>query len=135
MSNTHILPDSRLADPTGTVVVDWPLSDGSTVRIEVERVYCANCGILYGFVPKENTVFTCWLCARCFEKFGLIAGTYAQPDDEFCRTVAAEMQDRFGKSLTEAEIGQLKEDGRLGTALDLLEKESPYPARDNRPKR
>ncbi len=135
MNNTHVLPDSRLANPTGTVLVDWPLSDGSTVRIEVERVFCANCGKLFGFVPKENTVFTCWLCAKCFETYGLIAGTYAQPDDEFCQVVAAEMQERFGKTLTEAEIGLLKEDGRLGTALQLLEKESPYPALDNRPKR
>jgi hypothetical protein len=126
--NSHVLPDSRLHDQTqGSQVVDWPLPGGGTVRLEAVRIYCANCGKLYGWVPKDNTAFACWLCAKCFEKYGEAAGLCAVPDEEFRQAVQAEMRDRFGRDLTDAEIAALKSDNRLGRALELLERESPYP--------
>lgn len=122
----HILPDSRLKEAKGTVIVNWELTDGSTVRIEVEPIYCANCGKLYGYVPKENTTFAFWLCRKCFEAHGEIAGTYAVPEDEFNQKVQTEMQERFGRDLTDLEIFKLLEQGELGRPLELLIRESPY---------
>lgn len=135
MSNHHVLPDSRLHDPKGTVMVDWPLTGGGTVRLEAEMIYCANCGKEYGYVPRENTDFACYLCNQCVERWGLLANTYAVPDDDFCAAVAAEMEARFGRHLTEAELIVAAEQGNLGTALEKLARESPFPCHDNRPKR
>ncbi len=124
-----VLPDSRLNDGDSTLnslMVDWELIGGGTVRIEVVPVFCASCGKPYGHVPKENTVFVCWLCRPCHEKFGVIAGTYATSDEQFCLDVAHEMKERFGRDLTDLELFQKMERGELGTALTLLEKESPF---------
>jgi hypothetical protein len=124
----NMLPDSRLQDRNlETVMADWPLVGGGTVRIEVSPVFCANCGKKYGFVPKENTAFTCWLCRDCYETYGAIAGTFAMPDDDFNQSVQAEMEERFGHALTLAELAYVIDRGQLGTALEKLEKESPYP--------
>lgn len=126
--NTLVLPDSRLKDQTlGSQVVDWPLPGGGTVRCEAVRIYCANCGKLYGWVPKDNTAFAFWLCAKCFESFGTAAGMCAVPDAEFAEAVAFEMNERFGRTLTETEIVYFQERGELGTALEKLARESPYP--------
>lgn len=123
------LPDSRLVlDPSlGTVMVDWPLPGGGSTRLEAQPIYCANCGKLYGYVPKDNTSFAFWLCRKCFETYGEIAGMLAVPEEEFNQAVEFEMQERFGRGLSAEEIALIKEDGRLGHALELLEKESPYP--------
>lgn len=134
MVNELVLPDSRLKDPKGTVLVDWPLPSGGTVRLEMEMVYCANCGVEFGYVPRENTTFAFWLCNQCFEVYGAVAGTYAEPDMEFNRRVEQEMQDRFGRTLTELELATLADQGRLPAALELLARESPYPCRDRRPR-
>lgn len=126
--NTHVLPDSRLRDQTlGSQVVDWPLPGGKTVRCEAVRIYCANCGKLYGWVPKDNTAFAFWLCRKCFEAYGDCAGLCAVPDEEFAKAVVYEMRERFGRTLSEEEILYYGERGELGTALESLAKESPYP--------
>jgi hypothetical protein len=123
----HILPDCRLKDKKGTLMVDWPLPGGGTVRIEVEPSFCANCGNPNPhYVPKDNTTFDFWLCNQCAEDYGEIAGTYMMPDEEFNRAVEAEMLDRFGRSLDVMEIAVAVDRGTLGTALELLAKESPY---------
>lgn len=136
MSAPDVLPDSRLKQRPdfGSQVVDWRLPSGETVRIEVVMVYCANCGKEYGYVPRENTSFAFWLCGKCFEKYGAIANTLAEPDEDFRRKVEAEMVERFGRGLSEAEIVYLAERGELGTALEKLERESPYVSRDRRPR-
>lgn len=126
--NTHVLPDSRLKDQTlGSMVVDWPLPGGRTVRCEAVRVYCANCGKLYGWVPKDNTAFAFWLCGKCHGKLGPAAGLCAVPDQEFADAVAFEMRERFGRDLSESEIAYHAGRGELGTALEKLAQESPYP--------
>lgn len=128
-SNQLVLPDSRLAaDPgKGCFMADWQLCDGSTVRIEVQPVYCANCGKLYGHIPKENTCFVCYFCRQCYEKYGTIAGTYAVPDQQFAEAVHYEMIQQYGKDLTALEIAALADQGKLSAALVNLEKDSPYP--------
>ncbi len=133
MSNcVDVLPDSRLREPKGTAMVDWPLPSGKTVRVEAEKVFCANCGVPYGYVPKENTAFTCWLCNQCFEQYGAVAGTFAVPDEQFCRAVEYEMTERFGRALTDLEILAAMDQGKLGSALEKLARESPYPVYEGR---
>lgn len=127
--NTHVLPDSRLGHRPdfGCFMADWPLPDGRTVRVEVQPIFCANCGKLCGHCPRENTTFLFYQCPKCFGQFGALAGTMAVPDDEFNRAVSAELTARFGRTLTEFEIAAAKDRGVLGRALELLERESPYP--------
>ena len=122
-----VLPDSRLANPNGAKMVDWPLADGRTVRLECVPVFCANCGAPYGYVPKDNTAWAFWLCQPCFDKYGVIANTMVASDDEFCQNLAFEMNERFGRELTAAELQSLQEQGQLGSAIEKLAKESPYP--------
>lgn len=128
MVNEHTLPDSRLAQRPDleTFMGEWTMPDGSFIRCEIQPIFCANCGKKYGYVPKDNTTFACYLCNKCFETWGAIAGTYAVLDDDFHQAVQHEMETRFGRTLTELEIFKLAEHGRLGTALEKLEKESPY---------
>mgnify|MGYP001613420978 CR=1 FL=1 len=124
-----MLPDSRLSQrpDLGCQVVDWPLAGGGIVRIEAQPIYCGNCGVLYGWVPRENTTFAFWLCQQCFELYGNVVGCCAVPEDEFNKAVAYEMEERFGRGLTVGEIAVAKDLDRLGTALEKLERESPYP--------
>jgi ribosomal protein S14 len=125
--NTHVLPSSRLtSDPSwGCKVVGWPNPDGTTTRLEVQLIYCASCGAEYGYAPACMT-FDCYLCRQCFEEYGNIAGTYAQPDEDFHQVVRAEILARFGRDLTAEELAAIKEQGGLGPALEALERDSPY---------
>ncbi len=122
-----VLPDSRLQrHKIGTKIVDWPLIGGGTARIEVEMVYCASCGHLYGWVPLENTTFACFLCDQCYSQYGDIEGTWVASDEEFNRNVVYEMDRRYGHTLTAEEILREIEGHTLGTALEKLMRESPY---------
>ena len=126
--NAHLFPDSRLKDQSKLAqMVDWPMPDGTTRRVEAIPIFCANCGKALYMVPKDNTAFAFAQCRKCFEKFPPPEGYFAQPDDEFCRSVQYEMEQRFGRHLTELELAAAAEQGQLGKALELLEKESPYP--------
>lgn len=123
-----ILPDSRLkrAD-LKTVMADWKLPDGTTVRIEVCPVFCANCGAEHGFVPKDNTSWAFFLCDDCYEKWGVPANLMVESDTAFWERVHYEMLEKHGHVLTADEIFRLHEEGRLGKGLELLMKESPLP--------
>lgn len=120
-----VLPDSRLREKLGTVMADWPMPDGSTVRIEVEPIFCTNCGKLYGYVPKENTTFAFWLCQPCFDRHGPPPGTVVSSDDAFRQKLVEEMLDKFGRPLTAEELGRLQDENRLGS-IELLLRESPW---------
>lgn len=133
-ANALVLPDSRLRDPKATVMADWPVTvvaaDGTettkTIRLELEPVFCINCGKPNGYVPREIMSFVSWLCMPCAETWGEHANNWQTSDQEFWDVVAAEMLDRFGRVLTQKELEQLAERGHLGSALEKLEKESPY---------
>lgn len=124
----NVLPDSRLHDPKATVMVDWPILDGTgrTVRLELEPIYCFNCGKPNGYVPREVMSFVSWLCLPCAEKWGEHANNWQTADEEFWLLVQAEMIARFGRVLDQAELDRLAAQGQLGKALELLDKESPY---------
>lgn len=124
-----ILPDSRLRDPKATVMVNWATPGGGTVRLELEPIYCFNCGVPNGYVPRAVMSFVSWLCRSCSEKWGEYASNWSVADEAFWSAVGAEMEDRFGRSLTQLELETLAEQGRLGSALEKLGRESPYKTR------
>ncbi len=115
-------------------MADWALPDGRTVRCEVAPVFCANCGKHGAWAPLENMTFLFYLCGKCFESHAPIAGTFALPDEQFCLDVGHEMQERFRRTLTEAEVVQAADANTLGPLLAALERESPYGSIHNRPK-
>ena len=118
------LPESRLKDRNqGSKFMDWPLQDGATIRVEVVPVFCANCGVDNGYVPKDNTTFAFFLCRRCFEVYGEIAGTYAEPDQQFWTTVREAMEEEYGHVLDQRELMILAAQG-WGVLAPLV-KESP----------
>lgn len=119
-----ILPDSRLTrSDLGAVIMDWPLSNGRTIRLECIPCFCANCGCSGPYVPRDNTTFACWLCNKCVETHGEIVGTYLQPDHEFWAALDAEMVARFGRSATPIEIATLLDQG--DRTFEKLLKDSP----------
>lgn len=129
-----ILPDSRLSrrPDFGTTMMEWSLPSG-VVKVEVVPIFCASCGKHAGYCPRENTTFLFYQCNQCFEKYGLIPGTYAMPDDEFCQAVAHEMDAAFGRHLTDFEVNVLSERSELPPALAALEKDSIFPCKNKRP--
>lgn len=128
--SANILPDSRLREKKGTVLVDWPLreADGTmtTVRLELEPIFCLSCGKSAGFVPSETVSFCSWLCEECSRKWGADASLHTHSDADFWAAVAAEMMARWGRVLTQEELEVMAARGSLGRNLELLERESPY---------
>ena len=130
MSDT-VLPDSRLRDSDyGNVVADWLTLDAQgqphRIRLTLQPIFCFSCGKPQGYVPRDVVSWVCWMCQPCSEKCGDAAALCPHPDSQFWRDVAAEMVARFGHALTMEETNALAEQGRLGRALELLERESPY---------
>ena len=126
----EILPDSRLKSAKEHVMVDWKITDEfgnpKTIKLELEPIFCFNCGKPNGYVPTEILSWCSWLCLPCAEKWGPKATELHSSDDRFWEDVAAEMMSRFGKVLTQHELEVLASQGRLGSALEKLERESPY---------
>ena len=120
-----VLPDSRLHSALGTFMADWTLPDGRVERIEVQPVFCANCGAEHGFVPKDNTTWAFFLCNPCFDKWGVPAGLMVQSDADFWESVHQEMLAKFGRALTSVEVEVLHDQGKLGAPLEALMRDSP----------
>lgn len=119
-----MLPDSRLTrGDLNVVMIDWPLPDGRTMRVECVPTFCANCGKSGPLCPRDNTTWMFWLCVSCHEKYGAIAGTLAVPDAEFWEKVNQEMIENYGRTLNQLELLALAEQG--WGPLEKLVKESP----------
>jgi hypothetical protein len=133
----EILPDSRCKTPIETVMGDFEFPDGRVARIEWEMAYCIFCHKPYAWVPKDNTTSVGCMCMRCFADHGheVPVGMSVQPDHQFCLDVAAEMQDRYGRTLTDEELYLEDRDHNLGPALEALMRDSIIPCQSNRPKR
>ena len=125
-----VLPDSRLSSARETVMADWPVEgpDGTTrtIRLELEPIFCINCGKPNGYVPVGIMSWVSFLCVPCSGTWGEAASALYSPDQEFWDAVGAEMVARFGRALTQAELERLAHRGELGRNLELLERESPY---------
>jgi hypothetical protein len=90
-----ILPDSRPREVRGARVgkngVWWI------------PIFCPSCGADAGWIP-EVSGFAFWLCQPCFDRYGAIAGTYAEPDTVFWARVQGEMDEKYGRVLTLQEL-------------------------------
>ena len=121
--NENLLPDSRLKSPTGVIRIEF----GNWGRLNMQPIFCANCGKLGAYVPAENMTFAFWLCdGPCSESWATLAGTYTSPDEVFWETVKGEMLERYGQYLTEE--GVLAAEQSTGPLSALL-KESPLTRR------
>ena len=118
------LPSSRLKSKIGTVMADWHHTDGTVIRLELEPLFCVNCGKPGPYIPS-TVVSATWLCLPCSQKHGEAAAGLFFPEEQFWMDVAHEMERRFGKALTQEEIALLADQGHLGKELDLLIRESP----------
>lgn len=136
--NVHVLPDSRLRDPLGTVMVNWEFEEIERVpqppffkrvrrkyRLEMERIYCPECGKCKGWIPRGIFSWVCFLCDSCAETHGEKYAKCKTPDHQFWAAVGHEMESRFGRALTGDELNRLAERAELGRLLDLLNLESP----------
>lgn len=95
-----VLPDSRLKSSRLAVRG----KAGRFASLNWVPVFCANCGIPYGYVPEENCTFACWLCDPCNEKWGAQFGLAAMPDEVFWKKVEQEQMARYGRLLNEKEL-------------------------------
>lgn len=99
MSET--LPNSL----TKTPVVDHSMSRTGQ---EWLVLFCASCGVEGGRVLKcdipNKEEFAFWLCQKCFDTYGTVAGTTAIPDELFAQKVREAQLEREGRLLLENEI-------------------------------
>lgn len=92
--------------------------------INMQPIFCANCGKLGGWCPAENMTFACWLCDHpCAEQWGQLAGTYTSPDEVFWEKVKQESLEKKGHYLNEKEVMAVEESSC--NSLSKLLKESP----------
>lgn len=124
--NDNILPDSRLVAPKNTEMVDFKLPNGSTLRLEVEPIFCANCGKPQGGVPVGLMTSVFALCQPCSEVHGANLNGWVTTDEQFWAAVAMEMEIKYGHILSQAELDATAEIGGLSRPLQLLDAESPY---------
>lgn len=95
-----LLPDSRPKQAKGRVFTNG----GTWVPI-----FCANCGTDGGLVPEENMNFVFYLCNRCAETHGAIAGTMMMPDEVFWEKLKQEQLAAYGRYLSELELAKVVE--------------------------
>jgi len=93
-----ILPDSRLKTTKGA-------KPSKTLGWWVP-VFCAICGVPYGYVPEENCSFACWLCNDCSDTYGTIFGMMLMPDEVFWKKVEAAQIEKYGRPLNKLELEQ-----------------------------
>jgi hypothetical protein len=134
----NILPDSRVKNPTGTVMAEWEFEQVERIavapffhvvrrkhRMEMEKIFCPECGKQKGWIPSGIFSWVCFLCDACAAEKGEKYAECKTPDHEFWAAVGNEMQARFGRALSEQELNQLAERAELGRLLELLNRESP----------
>ena len=92
--HTNILPDCRMKDRRQF--------SQTMLGISVP-VFCANCGVHGGEAPADST-FLFYLCTKCAETYGQIAGTMLMPDEVFFEKVKQEQLEAHRRFLTEAEL-------------------------------
>ena len=117
MDTSKILPDSRAREAKNI--------KHSSYRIPMNWVpiFCANCGIPYGYVPEENCTFACWLCDPCSTKYGVQFGALMMPDEVYWQKIAEEQLERYKRVLTPEEFQMVSQE--TWGALAKLKKESP----------
>lgn len=101
----EILPDSRITTnhtPKGAIQGPY----GMWVP-----VFCGNCGVEGGMCPEYNMTFIFWLCKKCEETYGNIAGTMLMPDEVFYEKLKQEQMSSYGHYLTQEELAIVVAEG------------------------
>jgi ribosomal protein L24E len=97
-----ILPDSRARVLRGVV---------HSHGIQYEPIFCGNCAAQGGYVVVGKHNFAFWLCSKCEEKHGEVAGLMKIPDEVFWAKVNDAMKEEHGRVLTPLEqVEQLLDD-------------------------
>lgn len=91
----EILPDCRAKETKNRVFAPG----GAWVP-----VFCANCGVDGGKCPEENMTFLFYLCKKCNETYGEVAGVMMMPDEVFFDRLKQEQLASHGRFLTEQEL-------------------------------
>jgi hypothetical protein len=95
-----LLPDSRAKDTKGCIF---------TAAGVFVPVFCASCGAHGGSCPEENMTFLFYLCNKCAETYGDIAGTMLMPDEVFFQKLKEEQMASYGHYLTQPELAAVVE--------------------------
>lgn len=95
-----ILPDSRARETKGRIFTQ--------IGVWIP-VFCANCGVPGGSCPEENMTFLFYLCNKCAETHGAIAGTMMMPDEVFFQKLKEEQIASYGRYLTQPELAAVVE--------------------------
>lgn len=99
----NILPDSRQhVNHTPRNMMQGP--GGMWVP-----VFCANCGVHGGSCPEGNMTFIFYLCQKCVDTHGMIAGTMLMPDEVFFEIVKQEQMEAHGHYLDQKEMAAVIE--------------------------
>jgi len=112
--NMEVLPDSRPRERHRAVFMQgmfWI------------PIFCANCGADGGLVPEENCTFAFYLCTKCCEFWGGLAGTYAVPGEVFWAKVREAQMEKYQRLLSPLEEAEaLKDEHHM---LSKLIREGP----------
>lgn len=114
----NVLPDSRTKERSKGRVGAKP----GPMGLMWVPVYCANCGVPYGYVPEENCTFACWLCNECSETHGTIAGTMMMPDEVMWQKITEEQLDKYGRILGQEELYKILDENNSPLAKLYKEK-------------
>jgi hypothetical protein len=114
-----LLPDSRLAQPTGVKRLVNKLGSLNYVPI-----FCANCGAEGGMVPEENMTFAFYLCNPCAEKWTPLVDTCMVPDQLFWQKVNEAQLENYGRILSGPEIQKELQDPNSILSMLAREKRS-----------
>jgi hypothetical protein len=112
LGGTDILPDSRAKETKARIFTQI----GTWIP-----VFCANCGADGGSVPEENMNFVFYLCAKCAETYGQIAGHMMMPDEVFFERLKQEQLAAHGRYLTQLELAKVVEEDASPLAKLLKE--------------
>jgi hypothetical protein len=83
---------------------------GSVMKNGVEwiPIFCANCGVDGGYVPKPSEHFAFFLCDEnqngCSSKWSPMVDHMVVPQEKFWEVARQEQLERYGREMTEVEI-------------------------------
>lgn len=97
-----VLPDCRARETRGRIF---------TARGVEVPIFCANCGVPGGSCPEENMTFLFYLCQKCAETYGAIAGVMLMPDEVFFQKLKEEQEESYGRYLTAEELAAVVAEG------------------------
>lgn len=112
ITKADLLPDSRARETKGRIFTP----SGAFIP-----VFCANCGFHGGHCPEENMTFLFYICNKCAEKYGEIAGIMFMPDEIFFEKLKQEQLESHGRYLTLEELAAVVEADAASPLAKLIQ--------------